>query len=540
LGAVRIGAWLAAAALLAGCTQRPAASAAASTMVIATTGDADVLFPPVTSVTTGINVSDLIFCRLAELKLGLNTVDDSGYRPVLAANWDHPDSLTIVFHLDPRARWQDGVPVRAADVAYTFGVYRDPAVNAPLAPFLAAITAVTPLDSLTVAFRFARWYPEQLYDATYQMRIIPKHLLDTIPDARLASSAFGRAPVGDGPYRFVRWRAGAQIDLRADTTWFLGRPGIDRLIWRVTPELATAVSQLLAGEADAMEVIPSRGQLERVAAAKGVRLVPYPSPFYAAVVFNLRRPPFGDRAVRRALAMALDRSTIVRSVFGPYAEVAVGATSPMQWIYSASIGQLPFDTAAAAAALDRLGWRRGADGARRRGGAPLGFTLLVPTSSQARQQAAVIMQDELRRLGVTMRVEPVEFTVMEQRTLAGDFDAAFVSRTIDPSPSSLLQWWSRGAQSNIGGYADATFAGLTAAAGRARTRAAAAPLWRAALERLNDDAPAVFLFSPHNDAAFSDRIGNVTIRPDSWLATEPSWRARGAGSEARDRTGTGR
>ena len=140
-------------------------------MVVATTGDADVLFPPVTTATIGINVSDLVFCRLAELRMGLNTVDDSGYRPVLARSWEHPDSLTIVFHLDPRARWQDGVPVTAGDVAYTFRVYRDPAVNAPLAPFLAAIDSVTATDSLTVRFRFRRWYPEQLYDAAYALRV---------------------------------------------------------------------------------------------------------------------------------------------------------------------------------------------------------------------------------------------------------------------------------------------------------------------------------------------------------------------------------
>jgi peptide/nickel transport system substrate-binding protein len=527
---------LAIAFVLAACARGRPAEPAGGTMIIATTADADFLLPPVTTSTNGINVSDLIFCRLAELKLALNTVDDSGFRPVLARSWEHPDSLTIVFHLDPRARWQDGAPVTAADVTFTFGVYRDPAVNSQLAPFLTAIESVIARDSLTVAFRFRRWYPEQLYDATYHMRVLPRHLLDTIPAARLATAPFARAPVGDGPYRFVSWAAGSEIALAADTAWFLGRPGLDRLIWRVTPELAAAVSGLLAGEADAMEVIPARGQLERVQQAADVRLVPYPSPFYAGIVFNLHRAPFADADVRRALAMAMDRETVVRSVFGPFAEVAVGATSPMQWIWSDSIRQPPFDTAAAARLLDQRGWRRGGAGGMRAGrGAPLRFTLLVPTSSQVRQQAAVIVQDELRRLGVEMRILPLEFTVMERRTQTGDFDAAFVSRTIDPSPASLLQWWSPGAASNIGHYADTVFASLTAAAMRARTRAEAAPLWWRALGRLNDEAPAVFLFSPRNQAAVSTRFKNVTIRPDSWLATVSEWRVIAARHLARDR-----
>jgi peptide/nickel transport system substrate-binding protein len=168
-------------------------------------------------------------------------------------------------------------------------------------------------------------------------------------------------------------------------------------------------------------------------------------------------------------------------------------------------------------------------------GAPLRFTLLVPTSSQVRQQAAVILQDELRRLGVEMRIQPLEFTVMERRTQTGDFDAAFISRTIDPSPASLLQWWSPGAGDNIGRYADTAFQSLTAAAMRARTRAEAAPLWRQALGRLNDEAPAVFLFSPRNNAAIGTQFGNVTIRPDSWLATVTEWRVIGAQPGTRDR-----
>lgn len=510
-------------------------------MVIATTADADVLLPPVTTVSNGINVSDLIFCRLAELKLDLNTVDDSGYRPVLARSWEHPDSTTIVFYLDPRARWQDGAPVTAADVAFTFDVYRDTAVNSPLRPLLAAIDSVAPRGSLSVAFYFRRWYPEQLYDATYHMRILPRHLLDTIPRARLASAPFGRHPVGDGPYRFVSWTAGSEIVLSADTAWFLGRSHLDRLIWRITPELATAVSGLLAGEADVMEMIPARGQLERVQAATDVRLAPYPSPFYAAIVFNLQRPLFADLELRRALTMAVDRRTIVQSVFGTFAEVPAGATSRMQWIWSDSLRQLPFDTALAARTLEQRGWRLGARAkVRTRGGVPLRFTLLVPTSSQVRQQVAVIIQDELRRLGVELRIQPVEFTVMERRTVAGDFDAAFVSRTIDPSPAALLQFWTPGAGSNIGRYSSPAFDSLAGAAARAPTRAEAAPLWHGALERLNDDAPAIFVFSPRNNAAIGTRLEHVTIRPDSWLATVTEWRMGEAGRNPRDSAAAGR
>src|SRR5437868_7663643 len=101
------------------------ATAEGGTLVIAVPGDADVLLPPVASAQLAQHVTGQIFSRLAELKPGLNTVDDSGFAPVLARSWEHRDSTTIVFHLDPRARWQDGAKLTAADVAYTFAVFRD-------------------------------------------------------------------------------------------------------------------------------------------------------------------------------------------------------------------------------------------------------------------------------------------------------------------------------------------------------------------------------------------------------------------------------
>jgi ABC-type oligopeptide transport system substrate-binding subunit len=109
-----------------------------------------------------------------------------------------------------------------------------------------------------------------------------------------------------------------------------------------------------------------------------------------------------------------------------------------------------------------------------------------------------------------------------------------VSRTIDPSPASLLQFWG-GGESNIGRYASPVFDSLAGAASRARSRAEADPLWRRALEQLNDDAPAVFIFSPKNNAAISVRLEDISIRPDDWLATVTEWRVRAASDRGRDK-----
>jgi len=162
---------------------------------------------------------------------------------------------------------------------------------------------------------------------------------------------------------------------------------------------------------------------------------------------------------------------------------------------------------------------------REKAGTPLRFTLLVPTTSRVRQQAAVLVQDQLKKVGVRVDVEPLDFAVFQSRSEHGQFDAAFFSRTLEASPSTLWTDWSTSAIGGVnwGAYSSAAFDSTVSLALAARSREAAGPLFHLALEILNDDAPAVFTFSPRNNAAIHRRFENVTIRPDSWLATVATW-----------------
>ncbi|MCH7569683.1 MAG: hypothetical protein IH919_03805, partial [Deltaproteobacteria bacterium] len=120
---------------------------------------------------------DMLFLRLAELGPTLGTAGDESFVPVLAESWERRDSVTLVFHLDARARWHDGVPVTAADVLFAFERARDPAISAQLATVLSTIQEVTAEDDLTVVFRFDRPFPEQFYTAVYHVQPLPAHLL---------------------------------------------------------------------------------------------------------------------------------------------------------------------------------------------------------------------------------------------------------------------------------------------------------------------------------------------------------------------------
>ncbi|HKI95209.1 MAG TPA: ABC transporter substrate-binding protein [Gemmatimonadales bacterium] len=493
----------------------------------------------------GNQIDGQLFLPLAALGMSMNTTGDSGFIPKLADRWHFEDSVTLVFHIDPRARWHDGIPVTAEDVAYTFDLDTDTLVNAPSRPLLSSIASVVARDSAHVVFTFTHVYSEQFYDATHLMMIVPQHLLDTIPRARLQAAAFNRHPVGNGPYRLVSWKPNESIELAADTDFYLGRPGIARLIWRVTPDPATLVPQLAAGEIDIIPVLLGPDQIAAAKKTPGIHLVSYPSSVYFYLAFNFRDPEnharpnalFASRGLRQAIAYAIDRNAIIQSVLGGYGSVPSGPTTPMVWIDNDSLRQLPFDSARARHMLDSLGWRPGPNGVRVRDGRRLAFTVMVPTSSAARMRIAVILQAQLKALGIDMEVQPLESNTLGARSAAGTFDAMIGGWQIDPVPAAMRQFWTTTAigGSNYGAYSDPRFDSLVTAAMAARTKAAARPIWNEAMDVINNDAPAVWLASLSMVAAVSDRLENVTIRPDDWTATLWTWRIAPGRATARDR-----
>ena len=184
------------------------------TLVFASTSEPETLLPPVVQSVQARDVSDQVFLKLADLGMLTNTIGDEDFTPLLSDRWEWEGPLTLAFHIDPRARWHDGRRVTAADVVFTYDAYVDPRVGSPYRTSLRWISAVTLRDSLTAVFRFRRRYPEMFYDAVYHMRILPGHLLRNLPRDQWQTAAFGRAPVGDGPYRFVGVEGGREPGAR--------------------------------------------------------------------------------------------------------------------------------------------------------------------------------------------------------------------------------------------------------------------------------------------------------------------------------------
>jgi peptide/nickel transport system substrate-binding protein len=505
------------------------------TLIIATGGAFSPPVPGLSRANEAIRISDLLFLRLG--RHGATTYGDQAAVPELARSWQRLDSVALAFELDPRARWHDGRPVTADDVLWSFARARDPKASPATAPLLQGVTAVETDSRGRIIIRFARPYGEQLYDATYHVQVLPRHLLAGIPADSLATTAFATMPVGNGPYRVQRNQPGEFIELTAVPDFFLGRPTIDQLVWRLAPSHEARLNMLLSGAADVQEdLIPPVHNLERVKERRDLRVARFPSQSVIYLLYNQRNPKdtgqqhpaLSRAAVRRALGLAIDRGTIVQSQLRGFASPSASPAPAAAWYHPLAPAPLPWDPKKAVAALEADGWHdSNGDGIREREDQPLALTILVPASSTARVQLAQIVEQQWRAVGVDAAVQPVEGPVWGSTRRAGAFDVSVESLALDPSPWGLFDIWGCAGGANYARYCNRTADSVLVAAHWSRTEPA--PLLRQYLALLAADDPAAFLYSRDFVLPLPRKYGSANLHPESPYRMVWTW-GRRAGS----------
>ncbi len=533
--------------LLAACGRGEPSGDTGGSMVIAIGDDPDAPIPTLPLNGADLEVEDLLFLRLADIGPGLNTLGDSGFVPRLARRWERRDSVTIAFTIDSRARWHDGTPVTAGDVAFTFERARS--TNPQLATALHRVASVTAENDSTAVFRFVGAYPEQMYDATYQLLPLPAHLLRHVAPDSLATSDYARAPVGDGPYRWVRHVPDQLLELQAVDSFYLGRPALRRVIFRVAKDHEAMLNLVLSGEADAAENL-TVSDLPRVEADSQLRVAAVPSSYLTYMLFNQRarrdrrrpHPILADSMVRRALVLALDRPLMAEAVYGGYATVPTGPLpQTLSWAADPARSVEPSDTGAARALLAQAGWMdHDGDGILDKSGRPLELTANIPAQSTTRVQLAQQIQQRLRGLGIKINLSTVDFPVFVARRNAGDFDLDFGAANMDPTPSGLQNSWTCAtagkADQNVASYCDQAVDSLLARAGSAA--GGTLGLYRAAVTRIDQDRPAAFLAAPATLVAVHRRFQDVSFSPLSLWSEIWRWKVKPGAQLRRDGSGT--
>ena len=516
--------------ILAACRRADTTCHECGTVRIAAVREPASILPPLVFESVGRDISDRVYERLATFKSGGATIDPTAFRPALADSWERVDSLTWRFHLRPGALWHDSVSVTASDVVFSFAAYTDSTLETAAASALTGVTAEA-TDSATVLIHFPRYSPEQLYDATWHVRILPMHIWSAMPPASWPSDTSLAHLVGSGPYRVAAGSAAPPS--RSMPT----PPGSRRRPFAASsgasPPIPTPRSTSCSLGKRSCSSTPARRHnpiaLPPTRCCVSCPIRP-PStgslPSSSLVAKGKPDPRFSDRAVRQALTLSVDRATIARAVFGPNAAVPEGPVSRLQWIAGDGVVTLPFDTAAAAGLLDAAGWKRDASG-HAGSTAPLGSPSACSCPPPAR--AGSCSPRHCRNPGagsvLTCPSTPSIFP-------SSSSDSPRESSMSTSAPISMSRV--RGGSSisgrragwgalNYGRYANPVVDSLIGEALSASALPAARPRWHEVLDSMNVDVPAVFLYTPEQSAVVSRRITGVAIDPWSWLEGVERW-----------------
>lgn len=387
-----------------------------------------------TSYTTAINTDLLnrMFLQLLEESPDF-TDQPPTFGPRLAKSWEWSDDrLAITFHLRDDVVWSDGVPVTAEDVRWTWKAQTHPDVAWEAAYFKRSIRDVEVIDEHTVRYHFTQVDPAQLLHANEGV-ILPKHVWGRLPfsEWRQAGRWFRDHLVTNGPFLLDSWRPGEELVLVKNPTYYEpGLPRVDRVVVRIVPDQATLMARLLAGDVDFVTGL-SPEDAARVRASKHLQLNDYWNVSYIFVAWNNRNPLFAEPRVRRALTLAMDRQTMVEALWGNYAKVGTSPIVSTVWAHNDALEPWPFDPGQARTLLAETGWRdRDGDGLLDRGGEPFRFELLVHSGNRQRQDAAIMMQQQLGALGIDVELRTMDFSTFVSYVTEGNYDACVAGFTM--------------------------------------------------------------------------------------------------------------
>ena len=475
-----------------------------------------------TSGNYGHCVADQMFERM------VTCTHDGEYLPRLAESWEMAeDNTSMTFHLNPNAKWQDGEPLTADDVVFTLkavtnekmeNYYRSKFVDVAGTDDNGMCTnsddiQVEALDEHTVKIGFKtpkdeRTILSQLCSFLY---VLPKHILDTGDYADINDSEFWTNPVGAGPFKYVKDTAGEELELTANEDYYLGCPDFKTFVIKVVPA-ASLTAGLLNGEIDVVGAgsIPI-ADWETIKNTEGLVAKSIESYSYQYMEFNLseENQTFQDAKVRIAFDKAINKQLMVDQLMAGEGQVAVGPMPKYHPYYNDKLVANTYDPDAAKAELEEAGFDFGKT-----------YRLVVPQGNQVREQSALIIQQNLKDIGIDVSIETYDFATLLEMMRNGDFDLGLLGggSNIDPSESAVIV--KPGSDQNYSLLTDSKWYDLAEKGNSLADfegRKAAFDAYQAALV---EDQPYIWLYHQNDLRAYSNRFASLPLDDTIWYNYE--------------------
>jgi peptide/nickel transport system substrate-binding protein len=478
----------------------------------------------------------------------------------LATSWDvSEDGLSYTFHLRDDMTWTDGTPITSADYKYGFDAIASGVVDTPLGYVLDVIESVDAPDPQTVVVNFHAADCTAINNAGF-VPVVPSHLFTEMfgdDFSGMNDSDYNIAPtVTSSVFSFGEFRPGEQVSVVANQNFpdtELGYVAPAGWIYKNVPDETLMLEQFLAGEVHYTEVTEARQEEFRgLAEERGFQIYEYPDGGFVFVGLNSadpanpqngldengeaidqgHHPLFGDVRVRQALAMALDRESILDGAANGEGTLMNTHANPTSWSYNADIEPFVYDVDAALALLAEAGWvdadndpstplvAQGAPYAE--DGTEFRFELLTNAGNQTREAVGTIMQDQLAQIGIAVDFQAIDFNVLVDNFVGQTYDAiilgwgfSFPDNPDDPSANFTPQNDIVGGGFNATSYNNPEVTGLLE---EARTVPGCAPedrapLYAQAQQILHDEVPWIWLHQPNIMWVAQSNLQNWTPYP---------------------------
>ncbi len=429
------------------------------------------------------------------------------FAPRIADSYEFSaDHRVLTFHLRDDVVWSDGVPVTAEDVRWTWQAQTSSEVAWAFADAKTRITDVEVVDPLTVRFHFSEVYANQLLDANFGV-ILPKHAWGQLPFAEWRQNGdwFRDHLVVNGAFDLESWEPQQRFVLKRNERYLEpGLPKVDRVVFQVAPDPSSQLALLRSGQVQYVEFI-TPADAAAIEAEPDLRLTSYLSRHYFFVLWNVTRPLFASREVRQALTLAIDRQGMIDSLHHGYAKVSYSPFTSNTWVHHKGLEVWPYDPGRARELLASQGWiDRDGDGVIDRDGVPFRFEILINSGNTLRRDIMVVIQEQLRRIGIEVDTRVMDFSAMMGPLRAHEFDATIFGFAMDTSLNTYHYFHTRAIDDgfNWGGYSNPEVDRLIEGIEAQVDPLAARPLYEQLQERVHEDQPVTFLYE-------SQRLGGA-------------------------------
>jgi peptide/nickel transport system substrate-binding protein len=474
-----------------------AAGVAGGTLKAALTGEPDSLDPAKSQIYTGAQVYDNVFSKLIDL-------DEHGkFYGVLATKWTQVDAKTWTFDLHSGVKFHNGDPFTANDVKYTFERILSAKTASGYAPLYGVVDSIVAESPTRVTFKLKTPFGPFLTNLANNGEIVNKKSIEAKGSAR--------KPVGTGPFMFVEWVQGDHVTLKKNPDYFIkGKPHLDGIVFHFAQVDQSRIDGLRSGELDWVDAVP----LQQLDTLKKDQAFTYVGSTVSGIpdflALNMKKAPFDNKALRQAIALAVDKDQI-RTVayFGAGESGGEEVPSGSPWYDGAD----PYKTPNIAAAKKKMA----------EAGHPNGLTidyLGLPQYPELLKTGQVV-RDQLRQIGITMNIKQVDVSVWFDRFSKGDYQitSAYQERTIDPDNFYSLVLKS-GGPINTTGYANPKADALITQAAAETDMAKRKALYSELRKIIWDDVPLLFVHYETLNYLMRKSVTGSTTNPTLELRLE--------------------